>query len=1000
MLVFTVLALTALQGQSSQLRPYTLTDGLPQSQVFDVVQDQLGYIWMGTQGGGICRFDGQQFKTWTEADGLGSNYINTLAVAGDSLYIGNANGLSIKTGGKFLHYKGNPVISILQVAGKIYLGTTLGVFHLETPESLTQLHLSSDIDLLRINDIKYDGSHFWLATNRGLWRLSTLDQSAEPQLIKKDNYQSLALRDSSIFAASFQNGILQVDIRSGKIIPTAFGPGRINQIAFLGDKQLWVATDNAGIFLYDTDDLSFLRKIDRETGLSVFHIRKCFQDRQGNIWIATSGGGIYKYAPSNFLHYDRESGLNGNRVYAVLQAEQAMLVSNSEAGLVRIDSLGVRDTLHDPRLLNVKIKALAADAAGNAWIGTEGRGLYVAGTTEKDSMVIDTTMSPPKIDTLQSRISFIRAINERVGFHGRWIRKILIKQEQIWVATYSSGIYRFSYDIERDSLYGLQYFGRSDGITELLINDLQLDSLGRIWYATKRGHLGYIEKSKVHHLGNVLHQPTDIVSLCIHENGLFLGTAGRGIWYTSLDSTEALVPLEGVKALTSNNIYQLIFDAEGNLWAGSERGVDQILLNDSRQIVDVLHYNRNDGFLGIETCQNAAIRDQDDNLWFGTIYGLTRYKPLENTQTRIKPTIAFERIEVLYKALDTIHLMEWAAADKLLELAPRENHLAFKYRTVDINNPEKIQYRWRLNAAEWSPWQEDNSVNFAGLSYGDHRFEAQSRTENWEESDVIGFRFHIAQPLHEQTWFRRSVIGGLLLILGSLIWRYIRRLKARNRAERQRLEMENHLLSLEQKALRLQMNPHFVFNVLNGIKAMSNGEADKMHDTINKFATLLRAILNNSRQDSITLDQEISTLRNYIEVESLMATKKFTYTIDVDQTLDKEEILIPPMLVQPFVENSIRHGIMSVQREGVLEICFWQKDHYLYCSVTDNGIGIHTAQSAKKATNHQSVALEVTRERIASLSGPKSLLIDEVVGPQGETAGTKVEFRLPLMTDY
>ncbi|MCB0632240.1 MAG: histidine kinase, partial [Lewinella sp.] len=761
-----------------------------------------------------------------------------------------------------------------------------------------------------------------------------------------------------------------------------------------------VSTDNAGIFIYQADDLSFIRKIDREAGLSVYHIRKCFQDRQSNIWIATSGGGIYKYAPSNFRHFDRETGLKGNRVYAVLQAGQSIIASNSEAGLVRIDTLGVRDTLDDARLLNVKIKALAEDTDGNTWIGTEGRGLFLAGISRRDSIVIDTSSQPVRIDTFHLQKPFVRILDESVGFHGRWIRKIVLNQDEVWIGTYSAGIYRFRYDVDDDRLYELKHFGRSEGINELLINDMLADTLGRIWYGTKKGHLGYIEKDKVHHLGNVLEQNTDIVSLCIKGEQLYLGTAGRGIWFSELYDTQDFVQLQGIKELTSNNIYQLIFDADGNLWAGTERGVDKIILNNVEQIQDLFHYNRNDGFLGIETCQNAAIRDRNDNLWFGTIYGLTRYQPLENKRVNIKPALAFESIEIFYEELDSVDPKLWFEQGRTLQLAPRENHLAFRYRTVDINNPEEIQYRWRLNQAPWSPWLEDNAINFAGLSYGDYLFEAQSRNEGWEESDVIGFRFNIARPLYEEPWFQRTVIGVIVLIIAGLIWRYIRRWKARNEAERSRLEMENHLLSLEQKALRLQMNPHFVFNVLNGIKAMSGGDTEKMHLTINKFATLLRAILNNSRQDHITLAQEVDTLRNYIEVEQLMATQPFNYEIEIEDSLDTEEILIPPMLIQPFVENAIRHGIMAVQREGELRIRFWQKDHYLYCAVTDNGIGINASRNGKKNTSHQSVALEVTRERIESLSGKESLQIEELIDPDGKVAGTKASFRLPVMTDY
>ena len=316
-----------------------------------------------------------------------------------------------------------------------------------------------------------------------------------------------------------------------------------------------------------------------------------------------------------------------------------------------------------------------------------------------------------------------------------------------------------------------------------------------------------------------------------------------------------------------------------------------------------------------------------------------------------------------------------------------------------MDHPKEIEYRFKLNESEWSPWTTSNQQSLVGLAFGAHRFTVQSRNYRWETSDPIHFPFLIESPLYKKAWFQWTVMGlGLGLIL-LLTWRYLRRVKRKNKLERERLELQNHLLSLEQKALRLQMNPHFIFNVLNGIKAMGSSNPEKMNNTINSFATMLRETLYNSRKENISLSQEIKTLKNYIEVELLMAPKPFAYGITTTSEMDAEEILIPPMLIQPFVENSIRHGILKSSKDGILTIEFKTTEDFLYCTISDNGPGVFESQKAKTATDHQSMALIVTQERIESISGKNTLVIEEI--KEDETiVGTRVAFRIPLETDY
>jgi len=1002
--LFLLLFLTVtnlVSAQNSQLRAYTIEDGLPQSQVYDILQDSIGYLWLGTQGGGLSNFDGNTFKVWNEHNGLLSNYIHSLHFSNDSLFIGTKRGLSIKRKDQFLNFNAPQINQFYASENKLFIATKQGIYQYSKKEKLEKIAINLEIDANSVNAILFDGSFYWIATNKALWKLSSLKASAhEIQKIEDNNFTSLIHYNDKIFAATFNDGILVLNTKNDEDSILIKEPLRINTIAIHNKNELWVTTDNDGITIINTDTYSEIKRLNTRKGLTVPHIRKTITDQQANIWIATSGGGFYKYFQNNFNHYDKDSGLKGNRIYAVHNTKNNIWISSSETGLTKIDSLGIH---HIPKInsfSNVKIKTIASDINGNIWAGSDGRGILYQETKKVDSLitrVIDSVTV--KTDTLSRTITKNHLLNSDTGFPADWIRKIVVGTNYIWAATYSSGIIQFNY--HNDSLTIHKIFGKNDGITDLLLKDIVLDTKGKLWYATQNGHLGYIKENKVTHLANPLNTQTAIGTLLFYKNTLFLGTAGKGIWHTNLvENSLNFKKLKGAKKLYSHNIYQLIFDNQGYLWAGSERGVDKIELNKDNEILDIYHFGRNDGFLGIETCLNAVDKDHNGNLWFGAIYGLTQYLPSKNDKITLKPKIAFTDIKLAYKSIDSIGLKNWTNSNKILQLTPKQTQLSFTYRTIDIDHPNEIEYRTKLNTTKWSPWVKENKQNFAGLAYGAHSFSVQSRNHRWEESNPIKFNFFIDSPLYKKTWFQWAILTLAILSLIGIALFYIRKIKLKNKVAQEQLRMQNHLLTLEQKALRLQMNPHFIFNVLNGIKAMAINKPEKMNTTINNFATLLRETLYNSRKEHINLDQEIKTLRHYIEVEQLMAPKPFTYDISINTDPSAEEILIPPMLIQPFVENAIRHGILKGNKKGELKIIFNTTATYLYCKVIDNGMGIFKSQQAKSKTDHQSMALTVTKERLESISGEGALQISEIKGDNDAIDGTNITFKIPLLTDY
>jgi tetratricopeptide (TPR) repeat protein len=275
--------------------------------------------------------------------------------------------------------------------------------------------------------------------------------------------------------------------------------------------------------------------------------------------------------------------------------------------------------------------------------------------------------------------------------------------------------------------------------------------------------------------------------------------------------------------------------------------------------------------------------------------------------------------------------------------------------------------------------------------------------------------------LREEMLAKNLLLGGLvvLLLLGGIyIW--IVRLRRRNEEHRrkraedeleiQRLEGERAKAALQQRAkelevqaLRSQMNPHFIFNCLNAINRFILGhETEAASDYLTKFSRLMRMIMNHSRHSTVTLADEIEMLQLYLEMERLRFKDAFDYRLDVEEDLDTEEVRIPPLLIQPFVENAVWHGLMHKEQRGSLLIRLRVDGNRLTCIVRDNGIGRKRAGMlrSKSAEKHKSMGMQITAERMALLAGaedPKPFFqIEDLHDAMGAPAGTQVTLTIKI----
>ena len=280
------------------------------------------------------------------------------------------------------------------------------------------------------------------------------------------------------------------------------------------------------------------------------------------------------------------------------------------------------------------------------------------------------------------------------------------------------------------------------------------------------------------------------------------------------------------------------------------------------------------------------------------------------------------------------------------------------------------------------------------------------------------------QQLKAGSFQKNILISGILflVLLGLIIVRNIR-LKQRNEAGRHEIErnelslqklesertksvLQQQAKELEMQALRAQMNPHFIFNSLNSInRFILQNNKEKASEYLTKFSRLVRLILQHSQYALISLESELEALQVYLELEAVRFEQHFNFIIRVDEGLDAAALKVPPLIIQPYAENAIWHGLMHKDEKGCLEIELYEKQDMLYCKITDDGVGRKKAfeLKSKSASTHKAMGMQITAKRIAMLQHEKQqvtqITINDLVLPGGKPGGTEVILHIPVCYD-
>jgi ligand-binding sensor domain-containing protein len=333
---------------------------------------------------------------------------------------------------------------------------------------------------------------------------------------------------------------------------------------------------------------------------------------------------------------------------------------------------------------------------------------------------------------------------------------------------------------------------------------------------------------------------------------------------------------------------------------------------------------------------------------------------------------------------------------------PKENTISFQYNGIYFKNPKRVKYRTRMNglAEEWSDWSTKNSTTFRALPSGRYTFQVEASNGNGLSTMPIEYAFKIKTPLFKSRLFQFLIFVLGLFIAARLYRARITRLN--ERAENQN-RINQQLSRLEIEALRSKMNPHFIFNSLNSIQHLILEKNEKgALDYLNRFSKLIRQVLERSADSKIKLKDEVEMLKHYIELESLRFDHPFQYQIEIEDQLETQNPEIPYLLLQPFVENAIHHGLIPKKGKGLLIIRANGHNGHIQFTIEDNGIGRKAAGENRglMSNKKQSKGIEVTTSRLRllhkNLQNQFIKMID-LYDTLQQPAGTRVEISIPIM---
>ncbi len=959
-----------INAQRYPFRHYDADNGLPSSDIFHVIQDSKGYIWVATDNG-VSRFNGYEFVNYGIEDGLPQNTV--LEIFEDSKnriwFVSIRSSLSYYENGKIYPYKFNSLLeeTIKQKA--------IPVKYSFFVDSLDNVYITSENRRMKVIDNKGNLKSI-LAGNL---------QKRYNYIIEKGNklimtYFADNLSDTIFYIHGNRKTALYVKnlphkyIKhfsaaklSGNIIFIALGKTLYKFKNYVLEKQykfeskifwiqkdsknnLWISDSKGGVKCYANGNLD--KKPDIYL-LKDYYIASIFEDNRGGYWFASLHNGVYYLPDLSIRYYDKSNFLyrnNVNTVYAYkdslwigYHANYISIITNNK----KVEHIKIDDNI------NIEVSSLLYDEKKKSLLAGSQTGLYlikngksVKYIKQKQSSKYSSILSTKDIVAdktggfwLAGRLGFYHVENKKIVFDSRVEKNFNLRSNAIYVDDDKS--------VWLGSIKGLWRFKNN--------------------YLEYMGHQNPLLSIRV----------LDIVK---YRNKLTLGTKGGGIIIIDKDT---ILQINTGTGLNSNTITSLSV-SDKYLWAGTKKGLSRIFV-DKKHNVKIFNYTKAHGLL---TNEIRHVYAKYPFLYISSNKGLMRLNIDRLEKDTIKIPIYFKGIFINNKKVPI---------QKEYKLKYNQNNILIKFEAISFTTANELEFRYMMSGLDSiCSSTKSKELRFSFLPPGKYTFEltTHNRDNVWnKQSEKI--TFIIEKPFWKTNLFIISIaILGFLLIY--LLFRY------KTYQINKKNEMQRELNIYIKQALVNHMNPHFMFNSLSRINNLIlNNDKAKASEYLSKFSRLMRVIIENSKREYIPIYEEIKSNRMYMEIEASRMEHGLDYEFIIDDEIDQFNTKVPSLLIQPFIENAIWYGIQPMDKKGKIIIRIRKKDKYLSIEIQDNGIGRKKSIEMIKNNevfNNQSKGTEISFKRIRLLEqifGRNTKI--EYLDLEGAESGTVVILNLPLI---
>ena len=958
-------------------RHYTVEDGLLSNSIQSTFQDSHGYIWICTDRG-VSRFNGYEFENFTTRDGLidNYNYFCREDEQGRIWFVGLSPELCYYQEGKIHPYQFNDRISDLKVikhyrmsmvmnGDEIYIGNFMdGYYHIDADgkaEKVTPpngmyyeqkeggaliyevINKEELINQLYINQQSYP---FEYPSHRGSAEIYHIDSTI---FIRKLNQLYALQNDSIVLVRTEQHPIesVQKDVH-GKLM-LMFGS---QEFGFKVFENIWDQAESP------------------ITQFKHIYVRNVMQDFEKGFWYSTMKGLYYKPYNPHIVKSDPTNLLPKTPLtFLRIVSNDLSYLKTQNGDVFKVEGPDLIATF----LYNNGINSLYAPAI---YYDTRAQKLL-----NKEDLLN------------QFETEYLKKHKElpRKGY-AQWVYG---NYKDTYWKVFEHGIYQFKDGKLVDIIdHNTKIISEhAHPISQFYSRILFVENDSLRFIATAASGLFEYKGGQLIFMGDkhaVLNNPINDIQRLGHDT-LIVSIAGRG---TFIWTTDSLISLNEKYGLVYDEVYEMRVDKNGNAWLSTNNGLVRFKIVNS----EIVNYTRIDKIHGLPSNHVIGMELMDSVLWLSTTKGVCIINTNKIMLNKSPPLVEITRIKI--NEQDTLKHNHY-------DLNYTQNYIEIDYTGIAFKNAGKLDYQYQLEGLE-ETWQSTKSrfIRYHKINSGEYVFKLRASNEDGIWSAPISFSFTVNPPFWFNPWFIALEILCLALLIFFIIsWRENRQ-KEKAAHLRQEVEFRRKNVELELKALRSQMNPHFTFNTLNAIQQyILNHNSIEANDYLSNFAALIRKVLENSRHSTISLENEIHTLQMYLDMEVLRFPDKLTYFIDIDDQLEIDSIYIPPTLIQPFVENSIVHGIMNKEEGGKILISIKRENGKIKCIIEDDGVG---REKAKKIRNsgfekEDSLGMKISWERINLLKAYGDIGYDvnilDLKDDENKPIGTRVELLVSFSTN-